>query len=76
MEDPRGQKKIPTFENVLEARDRIEPYIKHTPVLTSSAIDEMVARSRDVILTMLRQGIGRAMTDFNRKTETLEDEEQ
>ncbi len=41
-----------------------------------SEVDEMLARSRDVIVTMLRQGIRRAMTAFNRKTEALESEEQ
>ncbi len=32
---------IPTFDDALEARDRIAPYIHKTPVLTSRILDEM-----------------------------------
>lgn len=32
---------IPTFDDALEARDRIAPYIHKTPVLTSRMLDEM-----------------------------------
>ncbi len=32
---------IPTFEDVLQARERIEPYVHRTPVLTSSYFNEM-----------------------------------
>jgi len=32
---------LPDFNNVLDAKLRIEPYIHHTPVLTSSALNEI-----------------------------------
>ncbi len=32
---------IPTFEDVLQARERIKPYIHRTPVLTSSYLNQM-----------------------------------
>ena len=32
----------PTFEDVLEARRRIEPHVHRTPVLTSSFMDALV----------------------------------
>lgn len=32
---------IPTFDDVLEARDRIKPYIHRTPVLTSSYFNQL-----------------------------------
>jgi threonine dehydratase len=32
---------LPDFSNILEAKLRIEPYIHHTPVLTSSALNEI-----------------------------------
>ena len=32
---------IPTFDDVLQARERIEPYIHRTPVLTSSFFDQL-----------------------------------
>lgn len=33
---------LPEFNNVLEAKKRIEPFIHHTPVLTSRAINEII----------------------------------
>jgi len=33
---------LPDFSNVLDAKIRIEPYIHHTPVLTSRAINEII----------------------------------
>ncbi|WP_412051780.1 MULTISPECIES: beta-hydroxyaspartate dehydratase BhcB [unclassified Hoeflea] len=32
---------IPTFDDVVSAHERIRPYIHHTPVLTSSYLDEL-----------------------------------
>ncbi len=32
---------IPTFDQVLEARDRIAPYVHHTPVMTSEYLNEL-----------------------------------
>lgn len=32
---------IPTFDDMLEAHERVKPYIHRTPVLTSSLIDEL-----------------------------------
>ena len=32
---------IPTFDDVLEARERIKPYIHRTPVLTSSYFNKL-----------------------------------
>ena len=32
---------IPSFNDVLEARERIQPYIHRTPVLTSSYLNEL-----------------------------------
>jgi len=34
--------KIPDYNNVCEAADRIKPYIKKTPVLTSKSINEII----------------------------------
>jgi threonine dehydratase len=34
--------KIPTFEDILEAHDLINPYIHHTPVLTSQSINRIL----------------------------------
>ncbi len=36
---------LPTFEDVLAAAERIRPHIHRTPVMTSSAIDEMAGAS-------------------------------
>lgn len=33
---------IPTFDDVIAAHERIRPYVHHTPVLTSSFINELV----------------------------------
>jgi len=32
---------IPTYEDVLKAKERIDPYIHRTPVLTSSYLNEL-----------------------------------
>ncbi len=45
MMSSRVNRKIPTIEDVLEARKRIQGHVKMTPVLTSSSIDEMTGAS-------------------------------
>lgn len=35
---------IPTFADVLAAAERIRPYVKHTPILTSTSIDDYCGR--------------------------------
>ena len=39
MSDQKSQ--IPTFDDVLEAHERIKPYIHRTPVLTSRFLNEL-----------------------------------
>ena len=41
MDNSEKNQRVPTIEDVLEARDRIRGHVKMTPVLTSSSIDEM-----------------------------------
>ena len=42
MTDHRSSIDVPSFEDIRAAAERIEPFVHHTPVMTSSTIDQLV----------------------------------